>query len=499
VIELRPYQIDVVGKVEQALGTAARPLLVAPTGSGKTVIAAEIIRREVAKYRTVMFLAHRREIITQTSAKLTANGVKHGIIMAGVDPRPMETVQLASIDTLHVRGVRSDAMALPPADLIIFDEAHRARGRTREHLISLYPNACVLGLTATPCRGDGRGLGNVFDQIIEAPQVADLIVGGYLVKSRIYAPVDPDLKGVRTQQGDYAVGQLERRMNTGELVGDIVEHWLRYGERRRTVAFAVGVQHSVHIKNEFINAGVRAEHLDGSTPIADREAILARLKSGETEIVSNCMVLCEGWDMPDVGCCVLARPTKQMGLYRQMIGRVLRPAEGKPDAIVLDHSGAVYRHGLPEERVQWALDVDRRAENPTQAKRERGEEPKLRECPSCKTVMAVPPCHACGWMPQPRARAVDFEDGELGLVVGGKAQVGRMTPDEQLQFYRELRGFAAQRGFKDGWAFRQCERKGFKPPWAWRGYPPLEPSLAVRAWARSRLIAYAKAQNRGAE
>src|SRR5262245_60789637 len=211
-------------------------------------------------------------------------------------------------------------------------------------------------------------------------------------------------------------------MNTDALVGDIVEHWLKYGERRRTVVFAVGVEHSVHIRNEFIAAGVRAEHLDGDTPISERDAILARLKSGETEVVTNCMVLTEGWDMPEVGCCILARPTKQMGLYRQMIGRVLRPADGKPDAIILDHSGAVYRHGLPEDHVEWTLDVDGRAENPVQEKRQRGEEPKLRECPSCKVVMSAPPCSACGWMPaQRRGRDHVFEDGELGLVIGGKA------------------------------------------------------------------------------
>jgi superfamily II DNA or RNA helicase len=282
-------------------------LLVAPTGAGKTVIASEIIKRSVAKYKTVLFLAHRREIIQQTSAKLTANGVRHGIIMAGIEPRPMEPVQVASIDTLHSRGVRSETMRLPSADLLVFDEAHRARGRTREHLISLYPDASMLGMTATPCRGDGRGLGNIFDTMIETPQIAELSRGEYLVKSRIYAPVHPDLRGVRTQRGDYVVGQLER-MNTDALVGDIVEHWLKYGERRRTVAFAVGVEHSVHIRNEFMCAGLRAEHLDGTTPITEREAILARLAAGETEIVTNCMVLTEGWDMPDVGCCILARP-----------------------------------------------------------------------------------------------------------------------------------------------------------------------------------------------
>jgi DNA repair protein RadD len=434
----------------------------------------------------------------QTSAKLTANGVRHGIIMAGVEPRPMESVQVASIDTLHVRGVRSKAMPLPPADLLVFDEAHRARGRTREQLISLYPVANLLGMTATPCRGDGRGLGNIFDTMIECPQVADLIVGGFLVKSRVYAPVDPDLRGVRTQQGDYVVGQLERRMNTDALVGDIVEHWLKYGERRRTVCFAVGVEHSVHIRNEFLQADVRAEHLDGGTSIAEREAILARLASGETEIVTNCMVLTEGWDMPAVGCCILARPTKQMGLYRQMVGRVLRPDDGKPDAVILDHSGAVYRHGLPEDRVEWTLAVDRRALTPAQQKRERGEAPKLRECPSCKAVMIAPPCGACGWQPQPRARALDFEDGELGLVVGGKAQTPIHDEADRVSFFQQLRSVQQTRGYKRGWAAHKFKDKfGHFPPWSYNDLPPAIPTDAVLRWVRSRNIAYAKA-TRGA-
>jgi len=491
-IELRPYQIDVVGRIERVLGDRVAELLVAPTGSGKTVIAAEIINRAVAKYRAVLFLAHRREIIMQTSAKLSANGVRHGIIMAGVEPRPMESVQVASIDTLHVRGVRSKAMPLPPADLLIFDEAHRARGRTREQLIALYPGASLLGMTATPCRGDGRGLGNIFTTMIECPQVADLILGGYLVKSRVYAPVDPDLRGVHTQQGDYVVGQLERRMNTDSLVGDIVEHWLKYSERRRTVCFAVGVGHSVHIRNEFLQAGVRAEHLDGATSVGEREAILNRLASGETEIVTNCMVLTEGWDMPAVGCCILARPTKQMGLYRQMVGRVLRPDDGKPDAVILDHSGAVYRHGLPEDHVEWTLAVDRRAVNPAQVKRDRGEAPKLHECPSCKAVMVAPPCDACGWQPQPRARAIDFEEGELGLVGGGKAQAARYTIDQKADWYRMLVGEVLRRGKKPGWAFYLFEDKfGHKPPQHW-DRTALAPTPEVASFVRSRVIAYAK-------
>jgi DNA repair protein RadD len=493
VIILHQFQQDAVAEIERHIAEGRRRLLlVAPTGSGKTVIASELIRRLVAQYRRVLFLAHRREIIDQTSAKLTANGVRHGIIMSQVSPRPMEAVQVASIDTLLVRGVRSNAMDLPPADLVVFDEAHRARGRTREHLISLYPEAVLLGMTATPCRGDGRGLGNLFDVMIEAPQVAELIAGGYLVKSRVHAPIDPNLKGVRVEKGDYVISQLAGRMNTAGLVGDIVEHWHKYGEQRRTIAFSVDVAHSVAIRNQFLSAGVTAEHLDGETPLLEREAILARLASGETKVVSNCMVLTEGWDCPPVGCAILARPTKQMGLFRQMIGRVLRPAEGKPYAVILDHSGAVYLHGLPEDHVEWTLDVDGRAATPAQARRKAGLEPRLHECPACKAIMVKPPCGACGWMPQPKARNIDFEEGRLGLVVGGKSRAQQYTSEEKARWYQMLIGEALRRGKKPGWAWYLFKDKfGHEPDRFWNR-TALAPAPEVSSYVRSRLIAYAK-------
>src|SRR5262249_8092552 len=158
----------------------------------------------------------------------------------------------------------------------------------------------------------------------------------------VYAPATPNLAGVRVQAGDWVQCQLADVMDTPKLVGDIITHWHRLAESRPTVVFASGVQHSIHIRDEFIKSGIAAEHVDGSTPKDERDAILHKLETGEVKVISNCMVLTEGWDMPEVGCCVLARPTRKLGLYRQMVGRVLRPAPGKADAIVIDHSGAVH-------------------------------------------------------------------------------------------------------------------------------------------------------------
>jgi DNA repair protein RadD len=487
---LRPYQTDISAEFERHVQRGDRSiLLVAPTGSGKTVIAAAII---AGTARRVLVVAHRREIVNQTSDKLSARGVPHGIIQAGDDDklRPMAAVQVASIQTLHARAIRSSTMEIPLADLVVIDEAHHACAMTYRKVVEAYPDAIVLGLTATPCRGDGRGLGGIFKTMIECPQVPDLIEQGYLVKSRVYAPVDPDLRGVKTQAGDYVESQLAERMDKDQLVGDIVTHWFKYGEGRKTVAFACSVGHSVHIRDEFFKAGVRAEHLDGSTAIDERAAILGRLASGETEVVCNCMVLTEGFDLPDMGCIILARPTKKMGLYRQMIGRGLRPAEGKTDVVILDHSGAVFRHGLPEDRVAWTLDPDRRATAPEHQKRQSARESKLIECSQCSTLrVGGKPCPHCGFLPQRPAQYVAHVEGEL---VEYRTKPPIYEIPDRRRWHAMLRAAAIERGKNPGWAFYLYQQKFHeKPQWAWRNesWPPTD---EVRSWVRSRAIAYAK-------
>ena len=498
---LRPYQSDVITEINDAVAAGKRRIiLTAPTGSGKTVIAADIIDTGTRAGKRILVLAHRREIIQQTAAKLAQHKIYPGIVMAEVKSRPRELVQLASIQTLWIRA-KQKKISLPPADWIIVDECHHAPAMTYTAVINSYPEAVLLGLTATPCRGDGRGLGGIFETMVECPQVPELIELGYLVKTRTYAPINPDLRGVQTKLGDYVETQLAERMDRAKLVGDIVTHWHKYGERRRTVCFAVGVAHSVHIRNEFLKSGVRCEHIDGGTPKPERDAALARLASGEIEVVTNCMVLTEGWDMPEVGCCILARPTKKMGLYRQMIGRVLRPADGKPDAIVLDHSGAVFRHGFVEDPVEWTLDPDDLAgRNKTQEKRER-EGSRLLECTACGTMRtAGEPCGHCGFLPQRPPRPVPFGDGELGLVDRARRASGTAySPKDREQWHAMLIWIANERGYKPGWvAHKYNEKFGQFPPWGPRP-EPIPPTPECRSWVHSRMIAYAQVSREQAQ
>jgi superfamily II DNA or RNA helicase len=497
--ELRPYQCEAIERFHTRVeyGGERRIIMVAPTGAGKTIIGAEIIRRSERAMEPVLVLAHRREIIGQTSRKLYAAGILHGIIQAGMPTRPQELVHVASIQTLWTRAIVRESMDLPPAKLLWIDEAHHCPAETYRKIIAAYPDAVLLGTTATPCRGDGRGLGGIFESIIETPQVAELIEQGYLVKTRVYAPVDPDLQGVETRKGDYVEWQLDQRINTDRLVGDIVTHWHKFSERRKTVCFACSVSHSVHIRDEFLKSGVKAEHIDGSTPKDERDATLARLASGALELVTNCMVLTEGWDMPECGCIILSRPTKKMGLYRQMVGRVLRPADGKTDAVVLDHSGATYRHGFVEDHVEWTLDPDTRSSSKAHAKRlASGQASRMLECVQCGAVrVAGEPCFHCGYLPAAPPRRVEFEDGELGLVDSDRrGRPNVYDPDERVRWHAMLLWIARERSYKSGWAAHKYKEKfgGFP---AWGASPqPIPPTSEVRSWVRSRLIAYAKAR-----
>jgi len=481
-VTYQPYdfQLELADKIESAFGSVDRVLATAPTGAGKTVIAAEVIRRWP---RGVLFLAHRSEIIDQTAEKLKKNGIPHGVIQSGKDDqlRPMARVQVASVQTMHARG------EAPPASLIIVDECHHVLGKTYKQIIQKYPGAKILGLTATPCRGDGRGLGGVFERLETGPQVKDLINRKVLVNSLVYSK-KIDLKGIKSRGGDYVVDGLESAVNLPSMVGDVVTHWAKYGMGRPTVVFAVSVAHSIHLTNQFREFGVQAAHLDGHTCSRERVDILARLASGEIQILCNNLVLTEGWDSPSVSCCILARPTKKLGLYKQMVGRVLRAHPGKENAIVIDHSGAVHMHGLPDDHVAWTLDPDTKANVPAHDLRKGDAQMQLVACKCGALRKGGLPCLVCGWMPVPKGRYHEFMDGDLFRV----GTVNKGPSREVMQsWFSQLVSLQMKRGYQRGWVSHKFREK-FKQWPENLNYREESPSPEVLAWVKSRQIAYAK-------
>jgi superfamily II DNA or RNA helicase len=384
------------------------------TVTHNTVVASSIIVSSLNLGNRSLFVAHRRELIKQCFCKLVRNGVpphEIGIVMAGIpgsssgslfsalDPqlsddnlwrmfarsRPNAPVQVGSIDSLRGR-------AKPKADLVIADEAHRSLSKGWLTLFENYSDAVVLGLTATPFRADGRGLGEFYGhlEVIATPSM--LMREGHLVEPIIWTvPADrlPDLSKVKVRDGDYDEEQLAEAMDQTALIGDIVDHWERRSGGIRTVIFAAGVEHSKHIVSRFVQRGVRAEHLDGMTPTDQREAILRRIDTGETTVCVNVGVLTDGWDQPSVKCVVLARPTQSEGLHLQMSGRCLRPFNNQ-DAIILDHAGNMRVHGRPQDDREFSLEGRKKRSSSTSA-------------PSCKTCecLAVIPsaariCPMCG-------------------------------------------------------------------------------------------------------
>lgn len=496
-VGLRAYQNSAVESLRQAVRDGRRsPLLQAGTGAGKTIMACEVIKASQERGKSSLFLAHRRELVRQCSAKLDQFGVSHGLIMAGEHILGRST-QVASIQTLTSRRKRQ---GLPDADLVVIDEAHRATARTYRELIDHYreQGAIVLGLTATPIRTDGTGLGDIFDAMVCCPSIQELTDDGFLVPARFWAPTEPDLTGVKVSRGDYVEGELSAAMDQPQLVGDIVQHWLDLAHDRKTVVFASSVAHSVHLAESFREYGVNAEHIDGKTPKDERDEILRRLSAGDVQVITNCEVLCEGWDQPDVSCLVLARPTKSAVRYLQMVGRVLRSCEGKADAMVLDHAGCVHEHGFPAEFTDWALEPGK-AKHPNETQRERVErEAKPIVCEECfATYVGKPACPECGYKPAAKGKEISHIDGRLGEVGRPKNKTTGFDVDAygRTQFFRELCGYALKHKYRSGWAAHKYREKTGNWPNG-MSKAPLEPGPQVLSYIRSRQIAYRKAMGK---
>lgn len=452
---LRPYQEHAEQQARIALaGGKRRIVLYLPTGGGKTLTATSIIQKANAKGRRVVFVANRKQLVAQTSAVLHSYGIDHGILQAENTCRLHERVLVASIDTVHVRGLPDDV------GLIIIDECHAVAGSQKYRtLLARYNLVPVVGLTATPfavgmAKHSPEIGGALFENLVVGATITELIEQGFLVDVDIFAPSEPDLLRVKSSKGidgilDYNQRDLEEASDKPELIGDILTHWRKLANGKQTVVFATSIAHSKHIAETFNAAGVVAEHIDYHDDDETRAGILGRFAHGETTVLCNVGLLAEGWDCPSTEVMILARPTRSLIRYLQMVGRVLRPAPGKERALLLDHSGSTVRLGHPCDDLPLELDDGKPK---TAGKQPERKDPLPKPCPKCHFVKPpkVHACPSCGFAPE-RQSNVETIDGDLVKQERRKP----ITKDTKQHVYSQLLFIERQRQYRHGWAANQ--------------------------------------------
>ena len=439
-MNFRPYQQQLITDIRLQYQLGHKSVLaVLPTGGGKTVCFSYIAEQAAIKGNRVCILVHRAELLDQASRSLTTMGVRHGRIAAGKSMDLSHAVQVASVQTLARR------LHLLPREffqLLVVDEAHHTTAGTWAKVIEHFHAAKLLGVTATPIRSDGRGLGQHYQTMVQGPTAQQLTEQGFLAAAKVLAPPGFDSTGLRKRMGDFDAKEAEQRVGT--IMGDCLGHYRKHLPGQTAIAFCCSVAHAEAVAALFQSAGIAAASIDGSMDTTQRQQLLSDLGTGSLKVLTSCALIGEGVDVPSVGGCILLRPTASVALHLQMIGRCLRPQPGKR-AVVLDHVGNTLRLGHHLEERDWTLDGA--------AKRDREAAPSVKVCPSCfsTSISTAQVCRECGhvFAPQER-RELQQVDGELVEMAARQ----RKREQGSAQSLDDLRQLAQQRGYKRGWAER---------------------------------------------
>jgi superfamily II DNA or RNA helicase len=408
-IVLRGYQELLIDDVAQTMRLGHRRIVaVMPTGAGKGTTIGAMVERALAKGKRILILAHRAELIQDLSNRINALEIPHGVIAAHRSMDFSKLVQVGSVQTV-VRRLHK----IPAPDLIIQDEAHHlVVGNTWGKIIDYWPDAYLIGKTATPIRTDGRGLGKgqggYFTAMVQGPSAQWLVDHGYLAPARVFRPPGFDVAGLKKKMGDYDMSQASEMLKAGQIMGDCLAHYRQYLDGKTAIAFCCSVAHAEAVAELFNRNGIPAASIDGSMrKIPGKcEQLLADLASGKIKVLANCELIGEGVDVPSVNGCIILRPTASTSLYLQMVGRCLRPQDGKT-AIILDHVGNTLRLGHHLEEREWTLEGLK--------KRDREKAPSVKVCPKCFSAMpsgkAV--CGECGHKFTKEKKEIEQVDGEL--------------------------------------------------------------------------------------
>lgn len=479
--ELREYQQQDLIKIRDAFqGGARRVLYQLPTGGGKSFMLAWMLAQRPDQ--AAWFAVHTKILIDQVHEMFEQFGIPHGIIAGGVKPDPTKAKQIVSVQAVASRVLTAPAF-------VVFDECHHIVSKSNRNVIQGATR--VLGVTATPLRLDGKGLGEVFDTLIEGPTMGELAALGFLSRYKLYGTDNEiDVTGVKTQAGDFAVKPLAEASDKAHLTGDAIEHYQKLSPGRRAVAYCVTVEHATNVSQAFNAAGITAAVLSGDTNNVERRRIVTAFERGGIQVIVNCSVVSEGFDLPAIESVIMLRPTKSIGLYLQMCGRGLRPAPGKEYALILDHAGNTARCGFPDEEREWSLGTKKKRQRESDAV-------KSKHCPVCQLVLriAAATCHGCGHAFKPARDQIVTTAGELvelklegylekyrrrcEAILGGeqmrqKKRVGsrwitvnvstspEMTAKAQRGIPRldELNATASKYGLEPGWIYHQLKEGG---------------------------------------
>ncbi len=447
-MQLRPRQIKAIEHISEAYRSGFHaPVLVSPTGSGKTFTSVHLISRAIAKGKTVWFIAHLKEILNATCTALMREKIPHGMISAGVPGDPRQSVQVVSIQTL----VRRLAKYSPP-DLMIVDEAHLAVANSYQQIFEwakagpkfYKPGGCkLLHLTATPQRLDGRGLSEIADTLIPTCSTQDLIDEGLLVPIRYYAPQSIDLSAISSRAGDYAQDELAAVMDKPKITGSAVAEYRKVAHGRPAVAFCVSIEHAQHVSEEFRRAGYRAVAISGESDPVERDNALRGLQSGQLDVVCNCALWVAGVDAPAVACIIMLAPTKSIVKYLQSIGRGLRMHPGKDCCVILDHAGNLNQFGPPAVEREWSLDAKEKK------RASKKQENPIKSCPGCfATVFSAATHCSCGHEFRAQPRVLEQVEGELKEIDVHAVRLAQRREQGRAQTLDELTAIGRSRGMK---------------------------------------------------